>query len=306
MRRLSKVFKAVQTRQVEGQHRVLPHYPIPSHIPKPFYYASQGKSANYSNVHQGKPKCYSPQTQDSLRKAAKIAAKALKNALECVKIGETTEEIDRVVHTTIIEAGAYPSGVYFMGFPKSVCTSVNEVLCHGVPNLRPLEDGDSLNIDVTCYIDDVYGDNSDMAEVGTVSAQVRELVRPKQIQFTRSTLDKAVEICRPGVKFSKIGELCQREASKLGYGICEEFSGHGIGQNMHEPPAVLHTLNKVDFLMQPGMCFTIEPIFTLNPNYDLEIWNDGWTVVDSLGGVSAQAEHQLLITDTGCEVLTKK
>mmetsp|Transcript_33285 Transcript_33285/g.58402 ORF Transcript_33285/g.58402 Transcript_33285/m.58402 type:complete len:179 (+) Transcript_33285:51-587(+) len=176
MRRLRKSLSTVRSRQMEGHYKVLPHYPIPPHIPKPFYFATKG-DAKYSSVYEGKPRCYPLDVQPKLRKAARIAATALQNALDCVKEGVTTDEIDRVVHTTIVEAGAYPSGVYFMGFPKSVCTSVNEVLCHGVPNLRPLQDGDSLNIDVTCFIDGVYGDNSDMAEVGTVNTAVHDLVR---------------------------------------------------------------------------------------------------------------------------------
>lgn len=177
MRWLRRGLRSTGNLLVDGQYKVLPHYPIPPHIPKPFYYASKGKG-NYSSVFDGKPKCHSLEVQKKLRKAAEIAALALQNALDCVKEGVTTDEIDKVVHSTIVEAGAYPSGVYFMGFPKSVCTSVNEVLCHGIPDTRPLRNGDSLNIDVTCYIDGVYGDNSDMAAIGTVSQEVSDLVRP--------------------------------------------------------------------------------------------------------------------------------
>lgn len=290
---------------VEGEYAVLPHHPIPPNVPKPFYYWSKGKS-NYSGAFQGLPQV---QTKDDilrLRKAGRLAADTLQKALDSVRVGMTTEELDKIVHDFILSRGGYPAPVYYMTFPKSVCTSVNEgiihlVVCHGIPNTRPLQDGDIVNIDVTVYIDDVYGDNSDMAVVGTPHADVSRLVAA-----TREALRAGISVCAPGNRVREIGAACHAVATKHGFGVCEEFAGHGIGRQMHMPPAVVHVPNNIEYLMVPGMVFTIEPILILSPQYELEMWKDNWTVVDKHKSPSAQCEHMVLITESGCEILTER
>lgn len=301
MKRFRNVLRKPYTEPlVEGRYPVLPHKPIPDHIEKPYYYQFKGKT-EFSSAFKGEPSVHSAEFIEKMRKACKIAAEALQAALDAVEVGKSTEDIDTVVHNYIIEQGAYPTPVYFMGFPKSVCASVNEVLCHGIPDTRPLKDGDYVNFDVTCYLDGAYGDTSDMALVGNTHPEIRHLV-----ETTRRAVHEAIGICKPGVKFKEIGDLISELASNEGYGVCGEFSGHGIGDHLHMPPPVMHKKNKVEVVMEPGMTFTIEPILMMNPNYRLAEWSDGWTVVDMFLGPSAQYEHTVLITESGAEVLTSR
>lgn len=167
--------------------------------------------------------------------------------------------------------------------------------------MRPLQPGDFINLDVTVYIDDMFGDNSDMAVVGTPHPDVEKL-----ITATREALSEGIKVCRPGSRMKEVGAACEAVAEKYGFAICHEFVGHGIGRQMHMPPPVYHSHNSVDIIMQPGMVFTIEPILIGTSSYELQVWKDGWTVVDRHRNPSAQAEHMVLITDTGCEVLTQR
>ena len=163
--------------QKQGKYKVFPHHPIPDHIQKPYYYKTKGKGA-FSSTFVGETQIHNEDAIVKMRKASKIAAEALQCALDFTKEGVTTEEIDQVVHNYIVSQNAYPSGVYFMGFPKSLCTSVNEVVCHGIPNARPLQDGDIVNLDVTAYYDGYYGDTSDMAVIGTAHSKlVHDLIK---------------------------------------------------------------------------------------------------------------------------------
>lgn len=175
------------------------------------------------------------------------------------------------------------------------------MVCHGVPNLRPLQEGDFINLDVTVFVDEVYGDTSDMAVVGTPHPEVERL-----ISATREAVREGIKVCGPGIKMKEVGAACEAVAEKHGFAICHEFVGHGIGRHMHMPPPVYHTRNDLDFTMKPGMVFTIEPILITSAKYELQIWKDGWTVVDRHRNPSAQAEHMVLITETGCEVLTER
>lgn len=285
--------------QIQGKYPSSPHYPIPGHIPKPFYYDSKGKG-EYTSTFHGDIQKYPKNAQESLRKACKIAAKALQIGISHAKVGVTTEFIDKVVHEFIVSQNAYPSGVYYMGFPKSLCTSVNEVVCHGIPNSRPLQTGDIVNLDVTAFIDGFFGDNSEMAMIGdNHSHGVVQLV-----DVTRKAVWEAIKICKPGNAVKLIGKTIEEFVEGFGYAVCKEFIGHGIGIGMHMPPPIIHNVNDVEAVMEPGMMFTIEPIVMENPKYQLAIWDDGWTIVDVTGGLSAQYEHTVLITEEGVDVLT--
>jgi methionyl aminopeptidase len=297
----SKSIRRILALQRQGQYKVLPHFPIPSHINKPFYYNTKGK-AEYCSTFKGTPEIHNAETIKKMRVASQIAAGALQAAINFAKEGVTTEEIDEVVHNYIISKNAYPSGVYFMGFPKSVCTSVNEVVCHGIPNTRPLQDGDIVNFDVTAYFDGVYGDTSDMVMIGSSHNDKIKLL----VDCTRKSVWKAIDICRPGNKINRIGEVIEEYVQSFGFGVCKEFLGHGIGTHMHMPPPIMNSKNDVDEIMKPGMTFTIEPIVMENPKYRLGIWEDGWTVVDMTGALSAQYEHIILITESDPEVLTDR
>lgn len=284
-----------------GRFMVPPHRPVPDHIVKPDYYATKG-SGKFSSAFETKVVIHDKDTIEKMKIAAKIAAGALQAALDFVTPGVTTHDIDGVVHDYIISKGAYPAPIWYQGFPKSVCTSVNEVVCHGIPDSRPLQDGDILNIDVTTYINGVFGDTSDMALVGSShSAKILELIK-----VTHDCVHEAIKICKPGVPVSAIGNLIESLAENQGFGVCQEFSGHGIGKSMHMPPAILACKNEIATQMQPGMTFTIEPIIMMNKNYNLAMWDDNWTVVDTTLGPSAQYEHTILITDEACEVITQR
>lgn len=289
------------TLQSQGKYTTSPHYPIPGHIPRPFYFKTKG-SGDYPSTFQGEIQKYSEKNIESLKKACKIAAQALNIALSHAKKGSTTESIDKAVHEFIVSQNAYPSGVFYMGFPKSLCTSVNEVVCHGIPNSRPLESGDIINLDVTAYIDGFFGDNSDMAVIG--EGHPKGVL--KLVDVTRNAVWEAIRICKPGCEVRLIGKTIENYVRGFGFEACKEFIGHGIGVGMHMPPPIVHNENDVKAIMEPGMVFTIEPIVMENPKYELAIWDDGWTIVDVTGGLSAQYEHTVLITSDGVEVLTDR
>eukprot|EP01016_Furgasonia_blochmanni_P027491 TRINITY_DN2897_c0_g3_i4.p1 TRINITY_DN2897_c0_g3~~TRINITY_DN2897_c0_g3_i4.p1 ORF type:complete len:222 (-),score=41.83 TRINITY_DN2897_c0_g3_i4:165-830(-) len=210
----------------------------------------------------------------------------------------TTDELDKAVHDFIISNGGYPTPLGFMHFPKSVCTSVNEVLCHGIPDLRPLEKGDYINIDVTCFIEGYHGDTSVMALIGDVHPEIRRL-----IDATQRAVYESIKICKPGVPFNKIGDICERVARDEGFTVCPLFNGHGIGKLLHLPPSIIPVKNKYPGVMEPGNAFTIEPIFMMFNSEKYHMWDDHFTTI-SRDNPSAQWEHTVLITETGCEVIT--
>lgn len=245
-----------------------------------------------------KPQIHDQTGIEKMRAAGRLAAQVRDYAGTLVKAGVTTDEIDKAVHKMIIDAGAYPSPLNYGGFPKSVCTSVNECICHGIPDSRPLQDGDIVNIDVTVYLDGYHGDTSRMFYVGNVSPKARQLC-----EVTKQALDAAIAQCSPGARFNTIGAAIQKVADQHKYGICKGFVGHGVGTTFHAYPHILHYKNNEPGLMLPGMTFTIEPMLT-EGNPREKMWNDGWTAVTADGGLSAQFEHTLLITDSGVEILT--
>ncbi|MBN1774482.1 MAG: type I methionyl aminopeptidase [Deltaproteobacteria bacterium] len=238
---------------------------------------------------------------EALRRSCRLAAETLLLAGDRLRVGMTTLEIDELVHGFIVDHGAYPSPLNYHGFPKSVCTSVNEVVCHGIPSRRRLRDGDIINIDVTCKLDGFHGDTSATFFVGTPSAEARHLV-----EVTRRCLEIGIEQVRPGRRIGEIGRVIEAYAVAQGCSVVRDFVGHGIGRDFHEGPQVPHFGDAGrGARMEPGMTFTIEPMINLG-TWELEILEDGWTAVTKDRRLSAQFEHTLAVTETGCEVLTAR
>jgi methionyl aminopeptidase len=234
-----------------------------------------------------------------MRHAGAVAAEVLLRTAEAVAPGVTTDELDGVAHDAYIDLGAYPSTLHYRGFVKSICTSVNGVVCHGVPDSRPLEDGDIVNLDVTAYIDGMHGDTSATVYVGDVDEATRGLV-----ESTRLATLLGIAAVRPHEPLQRVGETIEAFARSRGYGIVAEYGGHGIGQTFHGAPHVHHTRVRQDrFVLEPWMTFTVEPMFTTGGSR-FEQLDDGWTERLLDGMPSAQFEHTVLVTDTGVEILT--
>ncbi len=243
----------------------------------------------------------SPRDVEALRRSCRLAAETLLAAGDRLRVGMTTLEIDEFVHQFIVDHGAYPSPLGYHGFPKSVCTSINEVVCHGIPSRRRLRDGDIVNIDVTCKLDGFHGDTSATFFVGRPSEEARHLV-----EVTRRCLELGIEQVLPGRRIGDIGRAIEAYAVARGCSVVRDFVGHGIGRDFHEGPQVPHFGDAGRGpRMEPGMTFTIEPMINLG-TWELEILQDGWTAVTKDGRLSAQFEHTLLVTETGCEVLTAR
>ncbi|KAG0326083.1 hypothetical protein BGZ99_010137 [Dissophora globulifera] len=266
---------------------------VPPHILRP-HYAQRGESPEWSTTI---PK-NGPEAIEGCRKAGQLAKKILTLGGTLVKSGVTTNEIDRVLHEAIIANNAYPSPLNYMGFPKSICTSVSNIIAHGIPDERPLKDGDIVNIDITVYLEGYHGDTSATFLVGDVDQAGRDLV-----ERTKESLEAAIAICGPGVPLHRIGKTIQDVADKYGYTISEQFTGHGIGREFHCLPLIHHYENDFEGEMEPGMIFTIEPSFCQGHMMGVQ-WPDKWTVATIDGGRSAQFEHTIVITETGAEKLT--
>jgi len=240
-----------------------------------------------------------PETISRMRVAGRIAAQAMRAVAEHIAPGVTTDELDRVGHEFLCDHDAYPSTLGYRGFPKSLCTSVNEVVCHGIPDSTVLQDGDIVNIDITAFIGGVHGDTDATYFVGNVDDESRALV-----ERTREALERAIKAVRPGRPVSVIGRVIESYARRFGYGVVRDFTGHGIGSSFHSGLVIPHYDDaSYDRIMEPGMTFTIEPMLNLGTDA-WDMWDDGWTVVTKDRKRSAQFEHTLLVTDTGAEVLT--
>jgi len=283
-------------RRTEG--RVLPGLvspmrTVPEHIGRPPY-AGTGEvfSLDESNVK-------SPDVIERMRVAGKMAGEILRLAGEAVAPGVTTEQLDEYVHQLHIERDAYPSPLNYQGYPKSVCTSVNEVICHGIPDSRALVEGDIVNIDVTAYVGGVHGDTNATFFVGDVDPVSRQLVA-----VTEECTWLGIEAVAPGRPISDIGRAIEDHAHKHQYGVVRAFIGHGIGEQFHGDIQVLHYYNsQASLTMRPGMTFTIEPMISLGA-WQHRMWDDGWTAVTADGSRTAQFEHTILVTDDGADVLT--
>lgn len=235
-----------------------------------------------------------------MRATSKLAAQTLEYIEPYIVPGISTEEIDRLCHDFIVKHGAYPSPLNYHGFPKSVCTSLNEVICHGIPSKNDiLKDGDILNIDVTTYLNKFHGDTNKTFLVGNVAPHVKKLV-----EVTYECMRAGIETVRPGGHIGDIGAAIQEIAHSHGYSVVEDYCGHGIGREFHEAPQVVHVGKKgTGPEMKPGMTFTIEPMINLGTK-EGKLLKDNWTVVTRDKKWSAQFEHTILVTPTGHEILT--
>ncbi|EFV14918.1 type I methionyl aminopeptidase [Segniliparus rugosus] len=239
------------------------------------------------------------ETIAAVRVASKIAAGALAEAGAAVRPGIRTDELDRIAHDYMVDHGAYPSTLGYKSFPKSCCTSLNEVICHGIPDSTVVEEGDIVNIDVTAYIDGAHGDTCATFFAGEVSDEARQLV-----DVAREARDRGIRAIRPGRQLNVVGRVIEAYASRFGYNTVRDFTGHGIGTTFHNGLSVLHyDAPQVTTVIEPGMVFTVEPMINAGA-LDYEIWQDGWTVVTKDKKWSAQFEHTILVTEDGVEVLT--
>jgi len=273
--------------------RISPMRPVPAEIVRPEYV---GKSAPTPSTD---PWVQTPEVVEAMRVASKIAARALAAGGAAVAPGVTTDEVDRVVHEYLVEQGAYPSTLGYRGFPKSCCTSLNEVICHGIPDSTVIADGDIVNIDVTAYIGGVHGDTNGTFLAGDVAEEDRLLV-----ERTHEAMMRSIKAVRPGRPLNVVGRVIESYAKRFGYGVVRDFTGHGIGRSFHSGLVVLHyDAPDVDTLLETGMTFTIEPMINLG-TIDYDIWDDGWTVVTKDRKRTAQFEHTILVTDSGAEIHT--
>jgi methionyl aminopeptidase len=272
---------------------VSPTRHVPSSIPRPEYVGRPGP-APYTG-----PEVQDAETVERMRIASRIAARAMEEAARAVAPGVTTDELDRIAHDYMVDHHAYPSDLGYRGFPKSLCTSVNEVICHGIPDSTVLHDGDIVNLDVTAYIHGVHGDCNATYLVGDVDEQSRLLV-----ERTRESLDRAIKAVRPGRQINVIGRVIESYAKRFGYGVVRDFTGHGINTSFHSGLIIPHYDDpRATTVMRPGMTFTIEPMLTLG-THEYDIWDDGWTVVTKDRRRTAQFEHTLVVTADGAEVIT--
>ncbi|MDP3967931.1 MAG: type I methionyl aminopeptidase [Nocardioides sp.] len=270
-----------------------PRRPVPAHIPRPEY-VDQDAPTPYTG-----PEVKDADTIERMRAAGRLAAQALQAVGAAVAPGVSHDELDRIGHEFLCDHGAYPSTLGYRHFPKSLCTSANEVICHGIPDSRVVEDGDIVNIDITGYLGGVHGDTNATFLAGDVDEESRLLV-----ERTEEALRRAIKAVRPGREVNVIGRVIESYAKRFGYGVVRDFTGHGIGTAFHSGLVIPHYDEPYyDTVIQTGMTFTIEPMLCLG-TYEHDMWDDGWTVVTKDRRRTAQFEHTLLVTAGGAEVLT--
>ena len=283
----------MSTRTLLTPGTVSPVRPVPAHIPRPEYVGRKRPARSTE------PWVQSPEVVELMRVAGRIAAGALAAGGATVSPGVTTDEVDRVVHEFLLDHDAYPSTLGYKGFPKSCCTSLNEVICHGIPDSTVIQDGDIVNIDVTAFVGGVHGDTNATFLAGDVAEEDRLLV-----ERTREATVRAIRAVRPGRELNVVGRVIESYAKRFGYGVVRDFTGHGIGRSFHSGLVVLHYDEPtVHTLLEPGMTFTVEPMITLG-TIDYDIWPDAWTVVTKDRARTAQFEHTVLVTADGSEILT--
>ncbi|MEV5556532.1 type I methionyl aminopeptidase [Nonomuraea wenchangensis] len=272
--------------------RVSPMRKVPAHIERPEYVGKKRPKTGESDVK-------SPEMIERMRVAGRIAAQALEEVGRHVRPGVTTDELDVVGHEFLLDHGAYPSTLGYKGYPKSLCTSINEVICHGIPDDTVLRDGDIVNVDITAYIGGVHGDTDATFLVGEVDEESRLLV-----ERTREATMRAIRAVAPGRQLNVVGRVIEAYAKRFGYGVVRDFTGHGIGATFHSGLMVPHYDDpSLRVELVPGMTFTIEPMLTLG-TIEYEIWPDKWTAVTADRRRTAQFEHTIVVTDTGSEILT--
>lgn len=274
--------------------KVSPQLAVPNSIARPEYVGKPGpKEFTGSDIP-------TPEVLEKIRVASKIAAQALQEVGRNVAPGVTSDQLDRIGHEFLLDHGAYPSTLGYRGFPKSLCTSINEVICHGIPDDRPLLDGDIINIDITAYIGHVHGDNNATFAVGDIDEESTLL-----IERTQEALNRAIKAVKPGREVNVIGRVIEKYAQRFGYGSVRDYTGHGVGEAFHTGLIIPHfdAGPLYSTTIEPGMVFTIEPMLTLG-TIESDVWDDGWTVVTKDRKRTAQFEHTLVVTESGTEVLT--
>jgi methionyl aminopeptidase len=271
---------------------VTPMRTVPASIPLPTY-AKTGRPR--ATVRIADPE----ERIARMRRAGRAAAEVLAELGRAAKAGVTTEELDVIAHEACIARGAYPSPLNYHGFPKAICTSVNEVILHGIPDSRALQDGDIVSLDVTLFLDGVHGDCCATVPVGKVDDESRRLLR-----VAEECMMKGIGAVRPGRPVSDIGRAVEQHATAHGFGVVRSFCGHGIGEDFHAEPQVLHYFDpRVRDVMREGMTFTVEPMITVGSERHV-LWADGWTAATADGKRAAQFEHTVLVTASGAEILT--
>lgn len=274
--------------------RISPKLDVPKSIVRPEY-VGKPAPAKFTGTD-----VKTPEQIEKIRHSGKIAAQAIELVGQNAKPGTTTDELDKIAHQFLIDNGAYPSTLGYRGYPKSICSSLNEVICHGIPDDTVLEDGDILNIDITAYIDGFHGDSNQTFLVGEVKPEIALLV-----ERTREALTRGISVVAPGRSVNLIGRAIESYAKRFNYGVVRDFTGHGIGESFHSGLIIPHYDSAPMYAdeMQVGMVFTIEPMLTLG-THQWEMWADGWTVVTKDKSITAQFEHTLVVTETGADILT--
>ena len=272
---------------------ISPRRPVPPHIQRPDY-------ADSGTPGPGQPRDPDPVGRlERMRRACKAAAEVLLETARAVKPGVTTDELDAICHAAYIARGGYPSTLNYRGYPKSLCTSVNEVICHGIPDARALRDGDLVNLDISVYLDGLHGDCSATYAAGSMDPEGEQLIR-----VARECLEVGIAAVKPGRQMRQVGRAIEEHAKKNSCTIFRAYCGHGIGERFHCPPEVPHyDERRATTVLEEGMIFTIEPMVNLGTGDHLD-WDDDWTVVTADGRRSAQFEHTIVVTRDGCEILT--
>ncbi|ROS62253.1 methionine aminopeptidase type I [Frigoribacterium sp. PhB160] len=273
--------------------RISPQRPVPASIARPEYVGKAGPAPHVGGD------VYDAETVELIRASGRIAAQAIDAAEAAVRPGVTTDELDALVHDFVVSHDAYPSTLGYRGFPKSSCTSVNEVICHGIPDDTVLVEGDLVNIDVTAFANGVHGDLNRTVLVGEASQQAVDLV-----DRTREALRRGIKAVAPGREVNVIGRAIESYAARFGYGVVRDYTGHGVGRSFHSGLVIPHyDAPRYDDVMVPGMVFTIEPMLTLGGTA-ADVWADDWTVTTRDKSLTAQFEHTLVVTERGADVLT--
>ena len=267
---------------------------VPSSITRPEY-VGKAAPAEWTGGHTK-----TAEQVELIRAAGKIAANAIALVGQNAKPGISTDELDVIAHEYIVSQGAYPSTLGYRGFPKSCCTSINEVICHGIPDNTILQEGDILNVDITAFKDGFHGDSNWTFLIGEVSSEVADLV-----SRTKESLDRAIAVCLPGRPINVIGRTIESYAKRFNYGVVRDFTGHGIGEAFHSGLVIPHfdAAPSYSNTMEVGMVFTIEPMLTLG-THEWDLWSDNWTVTTKDKSITAQFEHTLVVTESGAEILT--